>query len=357
MRRNRLKTAAPWPATVIATLVTTLIATSAFADDIKLSETGSSLLYPLFSVWAAEYSKTHPGVTITTASTGSGAGIDQALAGQVQIGASDAYMSDQQARKNPEILNIPLAISALTVNYNIPELKTVHLKLDGPTLANIYSGKVTMWDDAEIAGLNPGTTLPHQPIVPVRRIDASGDSFVFSQYLTFTTPWWEDKIGFGTTVKWPEVAGATMAEGNAGVLKAVADKPYALTYLGVSYHGDVEKAGLGTAALKSYSGEFVLLSPESVTAASASLGPRTPADERLTLVNAPGINAYPLVNYEYVIVSKKQPAPATAAAIRRFLHWASAPDEANGKLLDDARFIALPAHIWVLTSDQIDAIQ
>ena len=354
MRTNRLKQAT---CLVTASVITALLAAPAFADDVTLAETGSSLLYPLFRVWASEYGKTHPGAQITTASTGSGVGLEQALAGKVQIGASDAYMSDQEARKNPDVLNIPLAISALAINYNVPGLNEAHLKLDGPTLADIYRGKVKTWDDAEIVHLNPGTKLPHQEIVPVRRSDASGDSFVFTQYLSFSTPGWEDEIGFGTTVKWPEVSGVITAEGNAGVLKAVAEKPYSLTYIGVSYHADAEKAGLGIAALKSYSGEFVLPSHDSIAAAAASLGPRTPPDERLTLVNAPGTNAYPLVNYEYVIVSKKQAAPETAAVMRRFLHWASAPDETNAKWLDDAQFIALPPHIWVLTYDQIEAIR
>jgi phosphate transport system substrate-binding protein len=348
MQTYRLKWAAPL-------LAASLIAGPVFADDVKITETGSSLFYPLLNVWAAEYQKTHTGVQIATASTGSGAGLDQAVAGQVQIGASDAYMNDQQARRNPDLLNIPLAISALTVNYNLPGV--AHLKLDGPTLADIYSAKVTMWDDAEIAGLNQQAKLPHQAIVPVRRSDASGDTFVFTQYLTFSTPWWEDKIGFGVTVDWPNISGVVTAAGNEGVLKALAGTPYSVAYLGVSYHGGVEKAGLGVADLKSYSGEFVSPAPESIAAAAASLGPRTPMDERLTLVNAPGANAYPLVNYEYAIVSKKQATPEIAAALRRFLHWASAPDETNAKWLDAAGFIPLPAHIWVLTHDQIEQIR
>src|SRR6202046_1163931 len=117
------------------------------------------------------------------------------------------------------------------------------------------------------------------------------------------------------------------------------------------------KAGIGTAALESYSGQFLLPTPESIAAAAASLGPRTPTDERLTLVNAPGANAYPLVNYEYAIVSTKQANPATAEAIRKFLLWATAPDEANEKYLADAHFITLPAHIWVLSHDQIEMIK
>ena len=133
--------------------------------------------------------------------------------------------------------------------------------------------------------------------------------------------------------------------------------PYSIGYVGISFYADIAKAGIGTAALKSYSGEFLLPTPETIAAAAASLGPRTPADERLTLVNAPGANSYPLINYEYAIVSTKQPNPAIAAAIRKFLLWAIAPDETNEKYLEDAHFIALPAHIWVLSHDQIEMIK
>ena len=340
-----------------AVLAMGAFATTARADDIKLTETGSTLLYPLFNVWVGEYTKTHPGVQITTASSGSGAGIEQALAGAVQIGASDAYMSDMQSRQHPQILNIPMAISALTVNYNLPGLNNINLKLDGPTLAGIYTGKIRQWDDASIAALNPGVSLPHQAIIPVRRADGSGDTFVFTQYLTFTTPSWEDNIGYGTTINWPDVPGGQSANGNPGVLQTAQQTPYSITYLGVSFHNQIEKAGLGTAELKSYSGQYLQPTPDSIEAAAASLGPRTPADERLTLVNAPGLDAYPLINYEYAIVSTKQATPEAAAAIRKFLHWATAPDETNERFLEDAHFIALPAHIWILSHDQIEAIK
>jgi phosphate transport system substrate-binding protein len=328
------------------------------ADDLALAETGSSLLYPLFNVWVSEYTKTHSGIRITTGSTGSGAGIEQAISGAVQIGASDAYMSDAQAKQNPQIVNVPMAISALTVNYNLPgRLGTAHLKLDGPVLAGIYTGKIRAWDDKSIAALNPDVKLPHHDIIPIHRADGSGDTFVFTQYLTFSTPSWEDKLGYGTSMTWPDVPGGLSADGNLGVLQLNQKTPYSIAYLGVSFHNEIAEAGLGTALLKSYSGEFLLPSPETVAAAAASLSPRTPADERLTLVNAPGANAYPLVNYEYAIVSTRQANPATAEAIRKFLLWAIAPDEANEKYLQEAHFIALPAHIWVLSHDQIETIK
>lgn len=326
------------------------------AEDLTLVETGSTLLYPLFTVWASEYARTHQGVHIATNGTGSAVGLEQAISGAAQIGTSDAYMSDSQQRRTPEIINVPMAISALTVNYNLPGLNAANLKLDGPTLAAIYAGTIRQWDDKAITALNPGVALPHNDIVPVHRADGSGDTFVFTQYLTFSTPSWEDSLGYDTSIAWPEVPGAKSADGNLGVLQVVQQTPYAITYLGVSLHGEIAKAGLGTAMLKSYSGEFLLPTPETIAAAAASLTPRTPADERLTLVNAPGANAYPLVNYEYAVVSTRQASPATAEAIRKFLLWAIAPDETNEKYLDDAHFIALPAHIWVLSHDQIEAI-
>jgi phosphate transport system substrate-binding protein len=327
------------------------------ADDVAIVESGSTLLYPVFKVWAEEYAKTHPGVNITTTASGSGAGIDDAISGKAQIGASDAYMSDTQIRENPKIINVPMAISAQTVNYNLPSLNDANLKLDGPTLAGIYAGKIRSWDDKAIAALNPNLKLPNNPIIPIRRAGGSGDTFVFTQYLSFSTPSWENSIGYGTTISWPAVSGELEAASNEDMVRKVHETPYSVGYVGISSFADIAKAALGSAALKSYDGEFLLPSPESVEAAAAALGPRTPLDERLTLVNAPGANAYPLINYEYAVVSTRQPTPATASAIRKFLLWAIAPDETNEKVLADAHFIPLPAHIWVLSHDQIQTMK
>lgn len=326
------------------------------AEAVALAETGSTLLYPLFKIWASEYVKTHPGVKISTAATGSGAGIDQAISGEAQIGASDSFMSDSDIRHHPQIINAPMAISAQLVVYNIPGLNPTNVKLDGPALAGIYTGKIRTWDDKAIAALNPGVTLPHNDIIPVRRGEGSGDTFIFTQYLTFTTLTWENRPGFGNEIAWPAVPGELEAIGNAGMVEKIQQTPYSIGYVGISFSADVAKAGLGAAALRSYSGEFLLPTPETIQAAAASLTPRTPPDERLTLVNAPGANAYPLVNYEYAIVSKNQANPAVAEAMRKFLLWAIAPDETNDKYIKDEHFIPLPAHIWVLSHDQIMTI-
>ncbi len=340
-------------------LAATLLASlPAGAAEVTLHETGSTLLYPLFQLWSADYATANPGTSIATGATGSGAGIAEAIAGHVQIGASDAYMSDEDAERDRQILNIPVAISAQTVNYNLPGLNGTKLKLDGPTLAGIYSGTIHLWDAPEIAATNPGVHLPHQAIIPIRRADPSGDTFIFTQFLDFAVPSWDEAVGFGTKVPWPTVPGARTASGNDGMVKALAATPYSVGYAGVSFQDEIAKAGLGTAMLRSQAGQFLLPTAETVSAAASELDSRTPVDERLSLVFAPGENAYPLINYEYVVVSARQPDPATAAAIRNFLLWSISPEGGNApKYLDQVHFIALPDFIRALSENQINRIQ
>jgi phosphate transport system substrate-binding protein len=337
---------------------------------LTITETGSTLIFPLFKTWVDAYAKVDPNLHLTVGATGSGAGIAQAIAKQVQIGTSDAYMSDTQAMANPQILNIPLAISAQTVDANLPELKGSPLKLTGPVLAEIYTGKVRTWDAPEIAAINRGVNLPHHAIVPVHRADGSGDTFIFTQFLTFTTcvsgesddplchGTWGDKIGYGTTVPWPSVAGALTANGNQGILQTLARTPYTVGYLGGSFKADADKAGLTTAMLENQSGKFVLPTTTTITAAAASLTPRTPADERLTLVFAPGADSYPLINYEYAVVSEKQANSQVATAISNFLLWCISPQGGSvASLLDTVHFIPLPTAIRARSEIQIAKIQ
>ncbi len=335
---------------------------------LTISETGSTLILPLFKAWVAAYSKVDPDLQMTVAATGSQAGIAQAIAKQVQIGTSDAYMSDNDAMANPQILNIPLAISAQTVVANLPELRGGTLKLSGPVLALIYSGKVSQWDAAPIAAINQGVPLPHHMIVPVRRADGSGDTFVFTQFLTFSTPDqqhlssqdfnWEGKIGYGTTVSWPAVAGSLTASGNQEMVQTITRTPYSVGYIGASFKDDADKAGLQTAMLENQDGKFVLPNAATVTAAAAVLTPRTPPDQRLTLVFAPGANSYPLINYEYAVVSTKQSTPQVASAISNFLLWCIAPQGGNAPtFLEPVHFIGLPTSIRALSELQIAKIQ
>jgi phosphate transport system substrate-binding protein len=327
------------------------------AADVTLTESGSTLMYPLFKIWVENYTSTHPGVSITADPSGSEVGIKKAISGEAQIGASDVFMSDRQARENPQIVNIPLCISAQMVNFNLPGLNTEKLKLDGTVLAGIYSGTIRDWDAAPIAALNPDIKLPHQAIVAVRRSDGSGDTYIFTQFLSFADSKWSDSRGFGMTINWPAVPGSLEAAGNEGMVQTIQKTPYSVGYIGVSYSKEIADGGLGTALLKNQAGNFLLPTKDAVEAAAAGLGARTPADERLTIVLAPGDNAYPLINYEYAVVSTKQPNSDMAAAIRKFLIWSIVPSEANEGYLDSVHFIALPAQIFAMSAAQIQNIK
>jgi phosphate transport system substrate-binding protein len=331
---------------------------SAHAAGVPLNESGSTLLFPLFQSWVVSYKSVAPDVDFTTAATGSTAGTEAAIAGSVRIGTSDAYLSDEVAAQNPDILNIPLAISAQTINYNLPGLNGTHIKLDGPTLAAIYTGAVTQWDDPAIKAMNPGAALPHQTIVPVRRADGSGDTFIFTQFLDFSTETWEDNPGYGSTISWPSVAAEKTAVGNAGIVQTLAATPYTIGYVGISYADQIAKAGLGTAMIQNQAGKPLLPSPQSIADAAAQLDPRTPPYERISLVFAPGGDSYPLINYEYALVSKRQPDAATASALRSFLQWAiSETGGNNAKYLTPVGFIPLPDFIRGLSEAQIAEIQ
>ncbi len=330
---------------------------SAAARTLSVTETGSTLLYPLFNLWVPAYTRSHPGVRINTQGTGSGTGISEAISGVAQIGASDAYMSNMQVKQNPAILNIPLAISAQTVNYNIPGLNRIHLKLSGPVLAGIYDGHIRYWNGPAITRLNPGVRLPHHLITPIHRTDGSGDTFIFSQYLSFSTPYWNSHVGYGTTISWPAVPGGLGALGNPGMVQAAAQTPYSIAYIGVSFTKEVDRAHLGTALLKNRAGRFLLPSQKTVGAAAAQLVNKTPVDERISLVFAPGAESYPIINYEYAIVNSDQRSAAMATALRQFLSWAVDTRGGNARsFLRQVRFIALPARISALSRKQIAKI-
>jgi phosphate transport system substrate-binding protein len=331
--------------------------TAVAADQVRLLETGSTLLYPLFNLWVQAYAKLHPEVQVTTQGTGSGTGISQAISGIAQIGASDAYMSNAQVKKSAGILNVPLAISSQMVNYNLPGLNGEAIKLSGPALAAIYDGKVTYWDDPMLAKLNAGTTLPHDKIVPIHRTDGSGDTFIFSQYLAASTPAWSQSVGYGTTVSWPAVSGGIGAEGNPGMVNALKGTPYSIAYIGISFKNATDAAKLGEAKLENRAGNFVLPDAASVTAAVTATSGKTPPDQRISLIFAAGAQSYPIINYEYAIVESQQPSPAVATALKAFLGWTVSPDGGNAaKFLQPVGFLPLPAPIAKLSRAQIARI-
>jgi phosphate transport system substrate-binding protein len=319
-----------------------------------LIESGSSLLYPVLNQWVSAFSASHPGAEISTTSTGSGAGISQAIQGLINIGASDAYMSDALVAKHPTMMSIPLTISSQAVNFNLPGIKT--LNLSGPILAEIYEGKIRQWNDPAIEAVNPGVPLPDHEIVPIHYADASGDTFMFTQYLSATDASWARTMRYGTTMSWPAIPGALGAVGNTGVLAAAAANPYSLAFIGISYAKEAAADGLGQVALLNKAGHYVLPTSATIAAAAQSVASATPADERISMIFAPGANAYPIINYEYAIVNSRQPSQTTAKALRIFLTFAATKGNAPS-FLEKMDFQPLPASVRALSAAQIAKIK
>ncbi len=330
------------------------VATTPATSPVALAETGSTLLYPLFNLWGPAYHDKYPNVTITAQGTGSGTGISQAAAGAVNIGASDAYLSEGDMKEHKGLMNIALAISAQQINYNLPGVQE-HLKLDGKVLAAMYRGTIKTWNDPQIAGLNPGVNLPSTPVVPLHRSDGSGDTFLFTQYLSKQDPdGWGKSPGFGTTVEFPAVPGALGENGNGGMVTGCAGTPGCVAYIGISFLDQATQKGLGEAQLGNATGKFLLPDPESIKAAAAGFT-NTPANQAISLINGSAANGYPIINYEYAIVNSKQKDAATAQTMQAFLHWA-VTDGNNASFLDKVHFQPLPASVVKLSDAQIAKI-
>jgi phosphate transport system substrate-binding protein len=330
-------------------------ATSPATSKVALSETGASELYPLMNLWAPAYNAKYPNVSITTGSTGSGAGISQAAAAAVNIGASGAYLSGGDMSAHKGLMNIALAVSAEQVNYNLPGI-TEHLKLNGKVLAAMYEGTIKTWNDPQIAGLNPGVNLPATPVVPLHRSDGSGDTFVFTQYLSKQDPdGWGKSPGYNTTVDFPAVPGALGENGAGGMVTGCAQTPGCVAYIGTSYLDQAAQKGLGEAELANASGNYLLPDAHSVSAEAAGFAAQTPANEVISLINGPAPDGYPIVNYEYAVVYANQKDPAVAQTIQAFLHW-TVTDGNSPSFLDQFHFQPLPASVQKLSDAQIATI-
>ncbi len=322
------------------------------SSKVSLLETGSTLLYPLISVWAAAYGKIHPNIPVTTAGTGSGTGQSDALSGTVQIGASDAYLPPTDPKT---LLNIPLDISAQDIAYNIKGVpQTTHLKLTGAVLDEIYAGKIDNWSSSVIKGLNPGVHLPNEAIVPLHRSDGSGDTFLFSTYLDDQSPkggWVAAQGGPGTQVQWPSISSALAEQGNQGMETACKSTPGCVAYIGVSFLNESIKDHLGEAQIRNGDGQFELPTHAAIATEVAAYTtiPTNAAESLIDSTSPSAKNGYPIVNFEYAIVNEKQPNAATAQAVRAFLAWGMDPRfGSTGKHLGPVYFQALsPAAIQV----------
>jgi phosphate transport system substrate-binding protein len=320
----------------------------------QLSETGSSLMAPLFTLWGPAYHAQFPQVSISTASSSSGQGLSSAAAGTTDIGASDAYLSPANVTQYANLVNIPLAVAALMVIYHVPGVSpSTHLKLDGTVLARIFAGQITTWNDPAIRNLNPGVTLPGTAIVLVHRADTSGSTFLFTSYLNAQDPAdWSSSL-IGTAVAWPGQPGELGATGSTGIINAVYDTPGAIGYVGVSYLPAVTKDSEGEVALGNSAGNYVLPTARTIQAGLASFT-NTPPNETISLINGSGAEVYPIINYEYAIVSISQASPTRAQDLRAFLDWAISTGTAK---LAQVNFQPLPPSVAMLSQAQIAKIK
>jgi phosphate transport system substrate-binding protein len=311
-------------------------------------------MFPLFGAWQTAYNTDNPDVTITTAGTGSGTGIADAATGTVTIGASDAYLSSANVAQYPGLLNIPLTVASVMVNYNVTGVKKP-LDLNGTVLAQIYSGKITKWNDPAIAKLNPGVTLPAEAIVTLHRADSSGSTFLFTSYLNAQDPtdWGSSLVN--TTVSWPSAPGALAETGSGGMVTACGTTKGCVAYIGISYQAKTTDAKLGTASLANKAGKYVQPTVKATNAALASFSSSTPASGAQALINTSAPTGYPIINYEYAVVKKSQPDAATASALKAFLKW-TLTTGAGPTFLSAVNFQPLPSNVQTIATNLVNSI-
>ena len=340
--------------TTAATPSSSPAASASSSTGVSLTETGSTLMFPLFGAWQTAYNTTVTTVTITTAGTGSGTGIADAGTGTTTIGASDAYLSAADMTQYPTLENIPLTVAALMVNYNLPGVKTP-LKLNGTVLAQIYTGKIKTWNDPAIAKLNPGVTLPSLKITALHRADSSGSTFLFTSYLNAQDPAAWPAADVNTTVSWPAGAKQAAETGSGGMVTGCQGIKGCIAYIGISYLAKTTAAGLGSASLANKAGKFTQATAKTINAALASFSGSTPTTGSQSLINTSAAKGYPIINYEYAVVKKTQPSAAQAAALKAFLKW-TLTTGAGSTFLSAVGFEPLPSNVLTVAENQIAAI-
>jgi len=279
----------------------------------KLTGAGATFPYPIYSKWFSEYSAAHPGVQINYQSIGSGGGIRQMTAGLVDFGATDAPATDEQlAPSKSKLVHIPTVMGAVVPIFNVPGVND--LKFSSEVLADIYLGKITMWNDGRIAKDNPGVNLPNLKIIVVHRADGSGTTFIFTDYLSKVSSEWLSGPGRGASPAWPTgVAG----KGNEGVAGYVRQLSGSIGYVELIY---ALQNNISYGSIKNAAGNYVKASIAGVTAAAASMK-QIPDDYRVSITNAPGADAYPISSFTWLLVPLKSADPAKGKVLKDLLSW------------------------------------
>ncbi len=300
---------------------------------------GASFPAPIYAKWADSYHKA-TGARINYQSVGSGAGIRQIKAGTVAFGATDAPLTDAELSE-AGLIQFPTVIGGVVPVVNVQGVAPGQMKLSGKLLGDIYLGKITRWNDAAIAALNPGLKLPDAAIAPVRRADGSGTSFIFTHYLSKVNAEWKAQVGEGTAVKWPVGAGG---KGNEGVSTFVQRLPGAIGYVEYAY---AKQNKMAHVLLQNREGQFVAPDEDSFKAAAA--GADWARSFYQVLTDQPGKQSWPITGATFILMHKAQQEPAPAVASLKFFQWAYVNGDATAAELD---YVALPESVKALARRQ-----
>jgi phosphate transport system substrate-binding protein len=320
---------------LLALAGTALLATGAAAAT-QIDGAGATFPYPIYSKWFSEYNKLHPDVQINYQSIGSGGGIRQLTNQTVFFGASDGPMTNEQLGAAPgKVLHLPTVLGGVVPVYNLPGV-SAELKFSGATLADIFLGKITKWNDKAIADENPGVNLPGTDIAVAHRSDGSGTTYIFCDYLAKVSPEWKSKVGVATSVNWPTGVGG---KGNEGVSGVVSQTPGAIGYVELIY---ALQNKIAYGSVKNYDGVFLKASLESVTAAAAAAEGKMPPDFRVSITNAPGKNAYPISSFTWILLYESPKDKAKSQIMVDFMKWALTDGQ---KYCAELGYAPLPASV------------
>src|SRR5688572_24908523 len=327
----------PMKLSIAAGLAAALVTSHAAAQDV--TGAGASFPAPVYAKWADAYNKA-TGAKINYQSVGSGAGIRQIRSKTVDFGASDMPLKDDELAKDG-LVQFPTVIGGVVPVVNIKGIQPGQIKLTGQALGDIYLGKITKWNDAALAALNPGAPLPDAAISVVRRADGSGTSFIFTNYLSKVNAEWKSKVGEGTAVNWPTGAGG---KGNEGVSSYVQRLPNSIGYVEYAY---AKQNKMSHVLLKNQAGHFV--APDDVNFQAAAAGADWSKSFHQVLTEQPGKDAWPITGATFILMHKAQDKPEQAAAALKFFDWAYA----NGdQAAADLEYVALPESVKNLVRKQ-----
>jgi phosphate transport system substrate-binding protein len=312
-----------------------------------LNGAGATFPYPIYSKWFSEYHKIHSDVEVNYQSIGSGGGIRQVTAGTVDFGASDMPMTDKQLQEvKSKILNIPTVLGADVPAYNVPGVSG-EIKFTPETLAGIFLGKISKWNDKAITSANPGVNFPDKEIIVVHRSDGSGTTFIWTDYLSKVSPEWKSQVGADTSVKWPVGMGGKGNEGVAGFIRQLSGS---IGYVELIY---AMQNNIPYGSVRNSAGVFLKASLEGVTAAAAS-APKMPADFRVSITNAPGKDAYPISSFTWLLI----PAPSKDAAkgkiLADFLNWMVTDGQ---KMTSALAYAPLPENVAAKVKEAIKQVK